>query len=532
MSNAWENIQKKTFTKWCNNHLKKEWGGETKVVDILADWENGILLMKLAVALYKENEKNPEQAIKMPNLKKNELDPKTKIFKVGNCNKAIDLLKKAGVIIPRLSAENLVDFDQPQNKVAILGMVWMLILDYAARGFGGSSSEVKRALLEWVNKKTDGYERVNPPGVKNFTKDWRSGLAFCALIHAHRPELINYDECLTKSNAENLETAFSVAEESLDIPRLLDVEDVDTDSPDDKSIMTYVMEYFHRFASEGLKESAAQQAADWLKFLRDIVGRQNDYERRARELLAWTAASKSGWESYAFGDSKEEADAVFAELRDFVVHKKPPMEAEKLDLNALFAEIQTILTVNNLKPYVPPEEVAPETLETDFAAMTTAQNAHGSAVRENTFKFIEKKDDSAADDIRIKIEESFKKYDTNGNGDLSKSEFEAACMEMGVVTKSQEEKDKLFNDVAQGDDTVTMAEYSVWMRSRLVVSLDNPDGVKSAFNTIADGSNQITANQLATKPFTDEDVAFMKENMTQNEDGTYDYTSFVDKMMV
>ena len=75
---------------------------------------------------------------------------------------------------------------------------------------------------------TDGYDRVNPPGVKNFSTDWRSGLAWCAILHAHRPELIDYDDCLTKSNAENLETAFTVAE-GLGIPRLLDVEDVDVD---------------------------------------------------------------------------------------------------------------------------------------------------------------------------------------------------------------------------------------------------------------------------------------------------------------
>jgi len=533
MSNsAWENVQKKTFTKWCNNHLKKEWGSSVQVENILADWENGILLMKLAVALYKENEKNPEQAISMPNLKKNELEPKSKIFKVGNCNKAIDLLKKAGVVIPRLSAENLVDHDSPANKVAILGMVWMLILDYAARGFGGTPSELKRALLEWVNKKTDGYERVNPPGVKNFQRDWSSGLAFCALIHAHRPDLLNYDECLGKSNAENLELAFSVADESLGIPRLLDVEDVDNDSPDDKSVMTYVMEYFHRFASEGLKESAAQQAADWLKFLRSIMGMQNDYERRARALLAWTAECTSSWSGYSFGDTKEEADAAFLAIREFVVTAKPPQEAEKLDLNALFAEIQTILKVNNLKPYTPPEDISPEAVEADFTAMVTAQNDHGSKVRENSFKFIEKKDDSAGEEIQKNIEESFKKYDTNGNGTMNKTEFEAACMNMGVVLKTQEEKDRFFNEVAQGDDTITLEEYSAWMKGRLVVSLDSPEGLKSAFNTIADGSNSITEKQLATKPFTDDDVVFMKEHMKDNGDGTYDYHSFVDTMMM
>jgi hypothetical protein len=35
-------------------------------------------------------------------------------------------------------------------------MVFMIILDYASRGFGGTAAEVKQALLQWVNKKTEG----------------------------------------------------------------------------------------------------------------------------------------------------------------------------------------------------------------------------------------------------------------------------------------------------------------------------------------------------------------------------------------
>jgi Ca2+-binding EF-hand superfamily protein len=523
---AWERIQMKTFTKWCNNHLNKAYGKDTQVNDILTDWESGILLMKLGVALYKENEKNPEQAISMPKLKPMELAAKTRIQQVQNGGRAISMLQTAGVKLKTVSAENLVDHD----KVAILGMVWIIILDYAARGFGGAASEVKRALLEWVNKKTNGYERVNPPGVNNFTKDWRSGLAWCALIHKHRPELIDYEKCLGQSNAENLETAFSVAEEHVGIPRLLDVEDVDTDAPDDKSIMTYVMEYFHAFAGEGLKEGAAEQAAEWLRLLKEIMNLQNDYERRARLLMAFTAEQNGNWSGYNFGDTKEEAQAAFDNLRAFVDKVKPPQEVEKMDLEALFAEIQTKRKVNNLRPYVPPEGLEPAALEADFMAMVVNQNAHGAAVRENRFRFIEKQDDAAADDIEKQIAESFAKYDGDSNGHLTRVEFDAACMEMGIAFKSQEDKDKHFNSVAKGDDIVTKEEFFAWMKSRLVIRLDDPAGVKAAFTTLADNnSNGISQAQM--HHFAPEDQAFLMENMTQNDNGTYDFAGFVDATM-
>lgn len=521
---AWERIQKKTFTKWCNNHLGKAWGASTEVVDILNDWETGILLMKLAVALYKENDKHPEQAITMPTLKASEEAPKSRIQMINNGGKALALLAQAGCKLRGVSAENLVDHD----KVAILGMIWMIILDYASRGFGGSSAEVKRALLEWVNKQTTGYEKVNPPGVTNFTKNWRNGLAFCALIHRHRPELLNYDDCLKKSNAENLELAFSLAHDHVGIPRLLDVADVDTEDQDEKSIMTYVMEYFLAFAGDGLREAAAKQASDWLKFLQEVRNRQNDYERRARLLVAFMNDTQDSWSNKDMGSSKADAEAIFDELRAFVGQTKPVQEMEKMDLEALFAEIQTILTVNNLARWTPPAGLAPHELQTKFDNMLAAQSAFGTRVREEKFKYIEKKDDSAQEEaIAADIRTSFRHYDENNNGSLNKSEFLAACMEMGVALKTQDEKDALFSSVGGGGD-VTLAQYDKWMRARMVMKMDNPDSAKAAFRNIANGGATITAAQLNTQPLTDDDRAFLMANMPQMDDGSYDYASFID----
>lgn len=69
--------------------------------------------------------------------------------------------------------------------------------------------------------KTAGYPNVN---VRNFSTSWRDGLAFNALIHKHRPDLIEYEK-LQKSNAlYNLSNAFEIAEQQLGLIKFLDPE--------------------------------------------------------------------------------------------------------------------------------------------------------------------------------------------------------------------------------------------------------------------------------------------------------------------
>lgn len=91
-------------------------------------------------------------------------------------------------------------------------------------------------MLAWVNTQLEPKTAV-----KNFTADWNNGLAICALVERVRPGLIpDWGTLRATNQLKNCALAMSLAEEKLNIPKILEPEDLCHSDVDEISVMTYI----------------------------------------------------------------------------------------------------------------------------------------------------------------------------------------------------------------------------------------------------------------------------------------------------
>ncbi|RWS21109.1 Alpha-actinin: sarcomeric-like protein, partial [Leptotrombidium deliense] len=186
---------------------------------------------------------------------------------------------------------------------------------------------------------------------------------------------------------ENLNLAFDIAEKHLNIPRMLDAEDMvntvkpderavmtyvscyyhafqgahqvtninSSPLPDERAVMTYVSSYYHTFSGAQQAETAANRICKVLKVNQENERLMEEYERLASDLLEWIRRTTPWLENRTTDNTLSGVQKKLEEFRQYRRMHKPPRVEQKARLETNFNTLQTKLRLSNRPAYLPSE---------------------------------------------------------------------------------------------------------------------------------------------------------------------------------
>uniref|UniRef100_A0A673LJG0 Microtubule actin crosslinking factor 1 n=1 Tax=Sinocyclocheilus rhinocerous TaxID=307959 RepID=A0A673LJG0_9TELE len=332
-----DRVQKKTFTKWVNKHLIKVRKHITDLYEDLRDGHNLISLLEVLSGVTLPREKG-----------------RMRFHRLQNVQIALDFLKQRQVKLVNIRNDDITD----GNPKLTLGLIWTIILHFQISEIyvSGESGDLtaKEKLLLWSQQATEGYRGLR---CANFSSSWSDGRLFNALLHRYRPDLIDMEVVAQQSNRENLEQAFEIAE-SLGVTRLLDAEDVDVSSPDEKSVITYVSSIYDAFPK--IPEGGEGIAAN------EIDQRWTEYQSGFSSLLQWTRQHTALMTNRSFPHNPVELKALYNEYVHFKETEVPAKEREKSHIEHLYKLLEAWIEFGRIKL---PQGLHPNDLEEEWGKL-------------------------------------------------------------------------------------------------------------------------------------------------------------------
>ncbi|XP_031697503.1 dystonin isoform X12 [Anarrhichthys ocellatus] len=339
-----DRVQKKTFTKWINQHLLKV---RKHINDLYEDLRDGHNLISLLEVLSGDTLPRERDFLKTLRLVSgteacaveqhggtvdDDQGPRERgrmrFHRLQNVQIALDYLKRRQVKLVNIRNDDITD----GNPKLTLGLIWTIILHFQISEIHvtGESQDMtaKERLLFWSRQITDGYVGVR---CDNFTTSWRDGRLFNAIIHKYRPDLVDMSRVSTQANRSNLENAFCVAEQ-LGVARLLDPEDVDVQSPDEKSVITYVSTLYDAFPK-------VPDGVDGIS-PNDVDIKWVEYQNMIKYLSQWIRHNVAIMSDRSFPNNPVELKALYTQYLQFKEHEIPLKENEKTKIKNLYKMLE------------------------------------------------------------------------------------------------------------------------------------------------------------------------------------------------
>eukprot|EP00092_Neocalanus_flemingeri_P001303 GFUD01001391.1.p1 GENE.GFUD01001391.1~~GFUD01001391.1.p1 ORF type:complete len:5580 (+),score=1489.94 GFUD01001391.1:543-17282(+) len=494
-------IQKKTFTKWVNKHLKK---AGRNVRDLFEDLRDGHNLLSLLEVL--SGEILPRERGRM------------RFHAIQNVETALRFLRYKEIKLVNIRGEDIVD----GNPKLTLGLIWTIILHFQISDIvvGQEDLTAKEALLRWAQKTTHKYPGVE---VRDFTQSWRDGLALNAIIHRNRPDLLDWRQVEKREVRERIDLAFHVMDREYGVTRLLDPEDVDTPEPDEKSIITYVSQLYDVFPEpppgHPLFDAEAAKKFDQFKEL-------------ASSLHQWIREHTTIMQDRNFPNTLIEMKRLSEESNRFRVDDIPPRLHEKEKLFAVFRDIERQMKDANFEL---DRDLYPDNIERSWSQLMMLFQERDTMIHEEIARLEKlqrlaekihqeaKMTDSKLDDIEAWIEDEAKRIDhlhpKDAKNNCEQIERELARTEETIKSMFSDVQILRDNRFSQSQDlhrSVKMT-YDHWaaasaaLRQNLLIPMNENVGTTTVVKIEADGNKTVITMGGGVHSDTNTNFRFIQE---------------------
>jgi len=332
----WLRLQRKIFSRWCNQKLSLS--RDIQVEDVVTEIGDGVLLINIIEVL---------SEMTFPG--KYSKTPKMRVHKIDNLNNALQFVWDSGVQMKvKPSAEDLVDGDEKRT----LGLIWALMLKFVKFG-DDDQLNAKDSLMMWVQNKIQGYNNVK---VENFGKDFKDGMALCALVHKHRPKLIDFESLDPSDGMKNLKIAMEAAEKYFGLEQYLTPEDIC--KLDENSMVVYVSEYYYGIAEQRKVDLAVRRLNKLIKFTVENDAMRKEYNQTAEKYKGELKSAEVLLEDRTIDNNMAGAKKRIADFYDYKENAKGELLKKQLQLESLFNNLAMRLAHRKRPAYVPPEGVS------------------------------------------------------------------------------------------------------------------------------------------------------------------------------
>ena len=517
----WILIQVKSFVRWVNLRLVRK--GYAPICDIMNDFSSGYKLAELLNASINA----PLPRFKKTGLKKTG-SVQAKLLNLDRMNLVFNILRKEinhlGVLKPEDITEGKLKYK--------LSLVWRIILEFNKRNLSEEDTNLEKAIYLWLNRIVKSYEGLEG-GVTKLGKDLRDGLALGAILHYFDNSAISYNDLLRSkqagslTNIQRLTEVFNLAEERFGITKLLDPEDLDTDSPDEKSIITYLGEWLQAFTTKHRKKKAVEAIKNFVRIQSELDNLVGYYKENAYEFADFCKSQMEKFsETASVGKTNSETKNELKKFESYFLNERTKYASQFIILSSKYLELVSLAKINERKLPEISESILPPQLQVLSKSLTEAEFAHLKRINDKLSSYIKKEETEETDEhkLRFEIENAFHTFDHDRNGLLNLLEFNGALQALGLL-----QEEKVFLKLREKEEGVSLDKFMTYCLEKLSIK-DNKKGLEDSFKLLAGISEQGRINREKLVECLEGHESGFLDNHIVSVNGMMHYKDYLDKV--